>query len=113
MKVIICGSRTIETYDALLEAIAQADFKITEVVCGLSKGVDALGKRWAKEHNVVAKEFPADWERYGKRAGYLRNKQMVDYADAVIAVTTGSRGTAITIELAKKKGLPTYILTYT
>ena len=109
MKVIIAGSRTVTSQGLVDQAIKQSGFKIDEVVCGEARGVDTLGRRWAEKRSVPVKSFPADWAKHGKSAGFLRNKAMVDYADALVAVTTGSVGTAHTIRLARECGLPTHV----
>lgn len=105
MKVLICGSRTINDYNVVKKAIQDSGFYITEVVSGGAKGVDRLGEMWAREHNVRVKQFLPEWNKYGKQAGILRNKEMVDYADAVIAIWDGeSKGTKWTIDYACKHG---------
>lgn len=109
MRVIIAGSRTINDLSLVKLAILHAGFDITEVVCGEARGVDSLGKMWAKAHNVPVKSFPADWDKYGKTAGYIRNSQMTDYGEALIAITTVSPGTKNMIALAKAKGILTHI----
>ena len=109
MRVIIAGSRTINDYSIVCAAIGCSFFPISEVVCGMARGVDLLGKQWAEEKGVPVKEFPADWNTHGKKAGYLRNVQMADYADALIAITSGSPGTKHMIEIAKAKGLKTFV----
>ena len=77
---------------------------------GTARGVDRFGEQWAIENNVAIKPFPADWDTYGKRAGYLRNTQMAEYADALIAVWDGeSRGTKHMIDEAKKESLEYFI----
>lgn len=110
MKTIIAGSRTL--YDpALVErAVQESGFDITVVVCGMARGIDTMGREWADCHGIPVKKFPADWDRYGKRAGYLRNEQMAEYADALIAITTGSPGTKHMIDIARRKGLAVYVL---
>lgn len=109
MKVIIAGSRTIEDYDVVKEAVKESGFEITEVVSGVCKGVDFLGERYAKENHIPIKRFYAVWSK-GKMAGPLRNSQMVEYADALIAVWDGeSRGTKDVTEKAKHKGLKVHI----
>jgi len=106
MKTIIAGSRTIEDYELLSKIIKESNFKIDLIVSGGAKGVDELGERYAREHAIPLKLFPADWDKYGKSAGMIRNQQMVDYADSLIAIWDGkSKGTAHTINQAKKKGL--------
>ena len=101
MKVIIAGGRDISDYKAVEEACAACGWPITEVVSGTARGVDRLGEQWAEAHNVPVKRMSADWDRFGKRAGYLRNQDMVNYADALVLVWTGySRGSAHTLAIA-------------
>ena len=111
MKVIIAGSRTIADYKMVLDAIEQSRFDITEVVCGMAMGPDLMGRLWAKTHKppIPVKEFPADWKKHGKSAGYIRNAEMGDYADALIAVTNGSLGTKHMIEYSTKKKLKVFV----
>ncbi|HWB02748.1 MAG TPA: DUF2493 domain-containing protein [Verrucomicrobiales bacterium] len=86
MKVIIAGPRDFHDYDTVARAVTDSGFEITEVVSGKAPGVDTLGERWAAEHGKAVKEFPADWQKYGRAAGPIRNAQMADYADALVAV---------------------------
>lgn len=110
MKTIIAGSRSITFYDRVEVATRLCPWNITEVVSGTAYGVDKLGERWALYHNTPLKRFPADWNKFGKRAGYLRNEQMADYADALIAIWDGkSKGTGHMIDIAKRKGLKVYV----
>ncbi|MCK9428783.1 MAG: DUF2493 domain-containing protein [Candidatus Omnitrophica bacterium] len=110
MKTIIAGSRDIVDYMLVCDAIQQSGFEITEVISGAARGVDRAGEIWAKENHVPLKQFFAQWEERGKSAGYIRNAEMVDYAEALIAVTNGSKGTAHTIDLANKKGIKVFVL---
>lgn len=110
MKVIVAGTRYITDMDAVAKALDSSCFEITEVVCGMARGVDLLGLKWAETFNVPVKKFPANWAKFGKRAGFLRNKEMAAYADALIAVWDGqSRGTKHMIEFARMKGLKIYV----
>ncbi len=116
MKVIIAGSRSITDANVLLKAVAEADFDITEVVSGGAKGVDRLGELYAKLKGITVKQFLPAWGGYaGNRAGHVRNGQMAQYADALIAITTGpeSKGTAHMIHMAKERGLKTFVYTVT
>lgn len=107
MKTIIAGSRSITDYDALLRAIGQAGWKITEVLSGGTTGVDRMGERWAKENGVPVRMFPADWIKYGKSAGPIRNMQMAEQADALIVLWDGkSKGAKSMIRIAREVGLP-------
>jgi hypothetical protein len=95
MKTIVVGSRGIEDYQLVSRAIKMAPWTITEVVSGCARQVYRLGERWAAARNIPVKRFPAEWERLGKAAGFLRNEQMARYAEALVAVwdqkSNGSR----------------------
>ena len=111
MKLIIAGSRTFTDYPKFLKALEsdpqlQAAFKnVTEIVCGGAKGADALGARYAFENKIKLKMFPADWDTHGKAAGPIRNAQMADYADSLLAFWDGqSRGTKNMMEQMFKRG---------
>lgn len=80
---------------------------------GTANGADQLSERWAKEFGYLIKYFPANWEKYGKLAGYKRNKQMAEYADALIAFWDGkSKGTKHMIDLAKEQNLQVRVVRY-
>lgn len=106
MKLIIAGTRTFNDYellskevDSFLEGISDV-----EIVSGGAKGADALGEKYASEHNYPITKFPANWEAFGSLAGPARNRQMADYADACIVFWDyKSPGTRSMIEFAKKK----------
>ncbi len=110
MKVIIAGSRTINDERILWEAIKEAPFNITEIVCGMAKGVDMLGHIYGYCNDLDVSEFPANWDQHGKSAGYKRNVQMGEYADALIAIWDGqSKGTKHMIDIMTKLNKPVSI----
>lgn len=110
MKVILAGSRNCTDYDTLVKAIAETAWCITEVVSGGARGLDTLGERWAAEHQVPVKRFPADWSKHKLAAGPIRNRQMAEYGDALIAVWDGkSAGTKSMISLAKAAKLKIHV----
>lgn len=110
MKVIIAGSRTITDYETLKSAIKLSEFKIIEVVSGGAIGVDALGERFAKTNNILLTRILANWNFYGKAAGFIRNNEMSVYADALIAIWDGrSKGTKHIIESMKFLNKPTFV----
>jgi hypothetical protein len=114
MKVIVAGSRTIVSYGEVRRAIKTSPFHITEIVSGGAKGVDSCGETWALHESIPLKRFPADWLKYGKAAGPIRNRAMAKYADALIAVWDGlSRGTQDMILQSARMGLPVYIVPVT
>lgn len=106
MKTIIAGSRNIEDYGLIREAMSRIDWGVSEIVSGGARGVDALGEKWAEENHVKIRVFPAEWKLYGKAAGPIRNAQMAKYADALVALWDGkSPGTSNMISEAKELGL--------
>jgi hypothetical protein len=107
MKVIIAGSRTIDNYDELLIAIKEAPFQITEVISGAANGVDKMGERWALENGIPLQRFPANWNKYGFSAGYMRNVVMAEHAQALLLVWDGqSAGSASMKRIARMKQMP-------
>jgi len=110
MKTIIAGGRTITDYSLVLSAIGESEFEITEVVSGMAPGVDTLAIQYSREHNLPLKEFHADWNQYRRAAGPIRNREMAEYGEALIAIWDGeSRGTKNMIEEATKRGLKVYV----
>ena len=106
MKVIIAGGRDYnfgQNDINLLDYIA-TKWSITEVVSGGATGADTGGEMWAKSAGLPVKKFPANWKKYGKIAGPLRNAEMAAYADAVI-LFPGGKGTANMFENAKEFNL--------
>ena len=110
MKVIIAGPRDFEDYAEVVKAVEASGFEITEVVSGCARGVDKLGERWAHEHSIPVKQFPAHWTRYGKAAGQLRNKEMAAYAEGLVALWNGaSKGPGGMIRIASTTGLAFFV----
>lgn len=111
MKTIIAGSRT-ATRQNVLDAISACAWSnsITTVITGKAQGADAYGEEWARSKGIQVLEFHADWAKYGKRAGPIRNVAMANAAQALIAVWDGeSRGTANMIEEARNRGLKVFV----
>lgn len=110
MKVIIAGGRDFTNYALVEDAIKCSAFEITQVVSGKAKGVDTLGEVWALANNIPVEAFPADWSQHGRAAGPIRNREMAEYADALIAIWDGeSKGTANMIQQARNKRLNVFI----
>lgn len=106
LKVIIAGSRTFRNYEYLSKEL---DIRIPpfidEVISGDAEGPDKMGARWAEEHGYSVKHFPAQWNKYGKAASIIRNHEMGDYADYLIAFWDGkSRGTKDMIDYMRSIG---------
>ena len=109
MKTIIAGSRDASS-ESTYEAIGRYPWIITGIVSGLARGPDSYGLTYAEYRNIPTYTYPADWNKHGKAAGHIRNRQMAENAEALIAVWDGlSRGTKNMIDEAKRVGLQIYI----
>lgn len=112
MKTIIAGTRTVTDPTIVVAAIGAAPFQITEIVSGCARGVDTIALWLGQQWGVPCRMFPAQWS-LGNKAGPLRNQQMADYADALIAIWDGvSRGTADMISRAQAKRMPVHVHRY-
>lgn len=115
MKVIIAGSRTFSDYNLLK---TQCDYHLSQyddiiIVSGCARGADSLGERYAIEKGHSINKFPANWDAYGKAAGFMRNEKMAENSDMLIAFWDGtSKGTKNMINIAKKKDLMVIIVQY-
>ena len=118
MKTIIAGCRykdpenkiVFDDLEIVALAVLESNFKISEIVSGRAIGVDSLGEQIAMQLNLPLSLFPANWNKYGKSAGYIRNKEMAKYADAAIIIWDGeSDGTKNMIDEMKKLNKPCYV----
>lgn len=117
-RIIIAGGRDFNDYNLLKEKVDNiiSDKRKTHqiyIVSGKARGADSLGEKYANENGLNIMEFPADWDKHGKSAGYKRNLEMAENADALIAFWDGdSRGTKHMINIAKEKNLLIRIIRY-
>lgn len=111
-KIVVAGSRDFKNYNVAKEYI---DFCISEIrrtntlifMSGSCKGADFLGEMYAKENGFEIKKYPAEWQKYGKAAGPIRNEKMAKDADYIICFWNGqSKGTMSMIEYAEKYNKP-------
>ena len=116
MKLIIAGGRDFYDYSLMkskLDNILETVDEEIEIVSGTANGADKLGEQYAQEKGFPIKKFPADWDKYKKRAGYMRNKQMAEYATHCVCFWNGkSKGTAMMIDLAKEFELSLRVIKY-
>jgi len=117
-KVIIAGSRGFSNYKLLRE---QCNKFLREkrktsniiVVSGNARGADTLGEKYAQDEGFTLEIYPAQWKKFGKRAGYRRNEQMAEVADALIAFWDGSsKGTKHMIDIMNEKKLLVRVVQY-
>lgn len=111
LKVIVAGSRSIDSYTIVKKAIEDSNFDVAEIVSGTANGVDTLGFIYSTLKKISVKEFPADWDKHGKSAGYIRNKTMAQYADALILIWDGdSDGSRNMLEIMKSMNKPYFVI---
>ena len=117
-KLVVAGGRLFNDYKTLSKYLDYMLCKKVEthnivIVCGEAKGADALGKEYAIERGYRVISMPADWDLYGKSAGYRRNEAMAACSDATVAFWDGeSKGTSHMIALTKDYGNKLSVVRY-
>lgn len=117
-KVIIAGSRGFSNYRLLREQCnkflrERRKIRNIIIVSGHARGADTLGEKYAQDEGFDLEIYPAQWDKFGKRAGYRRNEQMAEVADALIAFWDGSsRGTKHMIDIMNEKNLLVRVVEY-
>ena len=124
MKILVTGDRNWDINPelhkeriryVLKRVVADALNSAQEVtiIHGAARGVDTLAGQVASELGLNVEAYPADWEKYGKAAGPIRNRKMLDLKpDLVLAFhndLTKSKGTAHCIKEAEKMGFPVIV----
>jgi hypothetical protein len=120
LRILICGGRDFNSvtafHDEMSDIIWEKGWYHSEdisrphkdivIISGMARGADSLAVGYAKIHRLVLDAYPADWEKYGKSAGYIRNQEMLDKGkhDLVVAFP-GGKGTQMMIKLARKAGI--------
>lgn len=127
MRIIIVGGRDFNDYKLLEEKCIDILYntenlfkdrnETIEIISGTARGADSLGERFAYNYKLKLKKFPADWNTYGKSAGYRRNSDMAIYAKQDNGVLIAfwdekSKGTKHMIDLANKNNLRVFIVNY-
>lgn len=112
----IVGSRGFADYDLLckfLDGYSELGVEIGGIVSGGAMGADTLAKSYALERNIPFLEIKPEWDKYGKAAGMIRNKDIVESADEVLAFWDGkSKGTLNSIEYSRKTNKPLVVCKY-
>lgn len=127
MKTIIAGSRRIPSlqlneyrdwyipskrqiiYSVLDDFIKESKIEVSAVISGACWGIDQLGEEWAKKNSKEISTAPADWKKYGKRAGFIRNSEMALAGDCLICIySSGSSGSLHMISEMKRLGKPIF-----
>ena len=113
-RILVTGSRTWKDEQAVYRALAEvvreipAEREVTIVHGACPQGADQMAHEWARGYGTTIEAHPAKWVEHGKRAGFVRNAEMVNLgADVCLAfIRDGSRGATHTADLAEKAGIP-------
>jgi hypothetical protein len=109
LRVLVCGGRNYDDYPGLaawLDRFHAERGPVAVLIHGGAKGADSLAERWAMARGISIARYDADWERHGRAAGPIRNKQMLDEGKPDIVVAyPGGRGTANMISQARSRGV--------
>ena len=118
MRIIVAGGRDFSDLSYLKTAldnieVGLGDDDLFHLVSGTARGADRLAEQWASQKGLGISRYPADWNTHGKSAGYKRNVEMADNADALVAFWDGkSKGTQHMINIASKKNLLVQVFNY-
>lgn len=108
MRILVCGGRDFTDVDRFNQIMSHCIWweVVTDVIHGAARGADTLADQWAKHLGIDVHAYPADWAKYGRSAGAVRNQRMLDEGkpDLVIAFP-GGMGTALMVKLARKAGV--------
>jgi len=110
-RVIVAGSRDFDNYETLclrldyLVSQKKEDHEII-IISGTARGADKLGEAYAKSRGYKVEQHPAKWDEFGKSAGYKRNVEMANVADACVCfIVNNSKGARHMANIAEEKGL--------
>lgn len=118
IKVIIAGSRGITNFDLIEQEFVElfhykGKEKDIQIISGTARGVDQLGERVGSKYGIEVIRMPANWDKLGKRAGYVRNAEMAKVGTHLLAFRLdNSKGTSHMIDLANKEGLEVTVFDY-
>ena len=120
MRVIIAGGIDFTNVNVMAETLNNLqdvdhviEIEKLTLICGMARGADLTAYKLFREVGLPVEAYPADWDQYGKQAGFIRNTQMAGVADMLIAFWDGqSRGTAHMIDTARKHKLNVLVFDY-
>ena len=107
MKLLVCGGRDFNDRDFLFKSLDQlhAEHHFSLLIHGGAKGADKLAGEWAADRGIEFKIFPADWDQYGRSAGMIRNRQMLNQKPDLVVAFSGGRGTQNMINISEAAGV--------
>jgi hypothetical protein len=107
MKLLVCGGRTF-TDKRWLESVLNKISAVKDIdllIHGGARGADKLAGEWAFAIGVRVKECRADWSKFGKAAGPMRNSEMLKLKPDLVVAFPGGKGTADMVRKAKAAGV--------
>ena len=109
-KIVIAGSRNFDNFIFLMNnmdnLLSESNKEDVVIISGTARGADQLGEQYASMRGIKIERFPANWDKFGKSAGYIRNEEMAQAATHCVVFWDGvSRGTKHMIDLADKYDL--------
>jgi hypothetical protein len=107
VKLLVCGGRDYQDINRVMRVLDNIHEKcgITEIIHGAAKGADSLAGQWARKNGIKETAVPANWDLYGRRAGPLRNEEMLLLAPDGVVAFPGGRGTAHMARIAEEAGI--------
>lgn len=115
MIILVCGGRDFRDYvwvknelDKIANLAELLDDPVTEIVHGGARGADSLAGDYARSVGLKETVFMANWDRHGKRAGFIRNSEMADYGPDLVIAFPGGQGTKNMIQISSERNIPVH-----
>lgn len=111
--VLVCGGRNYTNYEVLRQVLDDLHKRnqFTHLMHGDANGADRLAGRWADENGIQTVICPANWPKFDKAAGYIRNRAMADLEPDLVVAFPGGRGTANMVALASARNILVNLVT--
>lgn len=109
MRVIICGGRDLDDKEFVFSQLDKINqlYDLTFIITGGARGADFWANMWAAHNHKEVRVYQADWEKLGRAAGIIRNKQMLtDAKPELVIAFEGGKGTENMVKIATKAGIP-------
>lgn len=114
MRLLVAGGRDFSDREQLYRVLDQlhAETPLTALIHGAARGADTLAASWARVRQVAVVPCPADWCKYGRSAGPIRNLSMLcEHAPDMVLAFPGGHGTANMVSQARQRGVLTAVVT--
>lgn len=105
MRVIVCGGRLYQDRETVKTVLAWIGHPTVTIVTGGARGADQLAEQAARDLGLTVEVHPAEWELYGKAAGPMRNRRMLDLGADLVVAFPGGAGTRHMVNIARKAGV--------